>query len=694
MSATRHRGLRAELRSLFATAKMPSSPALAARILELINDPKSSVTDFGDVIRADPALSTRLLKTANSALFAQRTSVTTIERAVTILGLDRVKTVSLGFQLVAHLDRLGGAPFDMRRFWQHSLLRACLARSIAQQVVPEQQEEAFLVGLMQECGVLLLVQVLGSVYASLYRSNLSPTAFYAVERVSFPYDHVMAISALAAEWNLPRMIAVPAERHHSTVGLAEEPSEFERLSAVSYFVGGLRFVSDATVEPQEQSLREFWATSLGLDKGAWAHTQHQARYEYEQISTLYGDMLPEEIDIAELLSEANRQLASAANDADQRVLNVKAERDAIHQEQRHLQGALRAYRERAALDPLTNILNRGALAEAARKAVQQNLDQGTPIGVLFLDLDNFKRLNDTYGHQAGDRVLKALATMIAEEIGHTGSVGRYGGEEFVVILQDASAEETRQLGERIVRQVRTLDEGAHGVSGRVTCSVGAIWCDRLPANSAEELVACADELMYEAKRGGKDRCCFELLPGASASAEGHGCGKSSLSPPTDGPSDNEETDTRIARLLAIASRLNSTDEEALVGIRKQGRKKLVMPCVLHYFTGVDADVRAEDAAARNISTGGIGLLVGRPMVRGEAVEVALGKGTAQFFLAGLVAFCRRVDRAIHEVGVQFVTHAVTPIISQDASQALQNHDWVARALSAKKNGELEPQVPA
>ena len=173
--------LRGELKQLFARAKMPSSPALAARILELINDARSSTADFAAVIRTDSALSTRLLKTANSVQFAQRTPVTTIERAVTVLGLHRVKTISLGFQLVGHLDRLGGAPFDMTTFWQHSLLRACIARSIAQKVVPEREEEAFLIGLLQECGVLLLVQLLGPSYAGLYRSSLPPAAFFAVD---------------------------------------------------------------------------------------------------------------------------------------------------------------------------------------------------------------------------------------------------------------------------------------------------------------------------------------------------------------------------------------------------------------------------------------------------------------------------------------------------------------------------------
>ncbi len=693
----RNRNLRYELRQLFAKAKMPSNPALAARLLELIKDPKSNAADFGAVIRADPALSARLLKTANSVPFAQRHAVTRIERAITVLGLNRVKTISLGFQLVGHLDRLGGAPFDMRTFWQRSLLRACLARSIAQTVVPKHAEEAFLVGLLQECTIPLLVQVLDGSYATLYNSaNLSPTAFYAVEERSFPYTHVQALSVLACEWNLPKIIAVPLERHHQQMDLPEEPSEVERLSAVSYFVGALHFSGDLTVDPGERALREFAAAALGLSDAAWAETQSRAADEYQQVSTLYRDVLPGNIDIAELLSEANRQLAAVANDADQRVLDVEEERKTIQRGQRRLQNALHDYRERAAIDPLTNIFNRGALVEAARKAIKQNLDRGASLGALFIDIDNFKRLNDKFGHEIGDNVLKALAALLVREAGNRGIIGRYGGEEFVVVLRDLSADATREVAERIVERVRTLDAHALGFSGTVTCSLGAIWTKRLAVSSAEELFGAADQLMYKAKRSGKDRCCFGLLQNPE-----HDDQTDHLSAPEEAAcrasqrtSDGQAGETQLEDLLILAGRLNAEEVDTFAGIRKQERKKLVVPCVVHYFTGNDTDMRAVQAATRNISTGGAAVMVDRPMIRGEAVEVVLDKGSSKLCLAGLVAFCRHIHGNVHEVGVQWVTNSVTPIIFGHPSEALEKVDWVARALDAKQDGKLEPEVSA
>jgi diguanylate cyclase (GGDEF)-like protein len=696
-NATKNGPLTSKLRRLFAEAKMPTNPVLAARILSLIDDPRSGAADLGDLIRSDAALSTRLLKMANSVQFAQQSPATTIARAITVLGLNRVKTISLAFQLISHLDRLGGTPFDMKMFWQHSLLRACLSHSLAQRVVPERAEEAFLIGLLLDCGILLLVQVHGCSYGRLHRSaHLSPTAFCLVEQKSFPYTHVDAISVMASEWMLPKIIATPLGQHHTRPQADKSSSETERLCAISYFVGSLRFADGLTVDPEEEGLWEFGARALGLDRAIWEQVLQGAAAEYERVSSLYGDVTPEDVDVAEVLGEANRQLASVAHYTNQRMLDVEAERAAIQQEQRGLENALREYRERAALDPLTNVLNRGALTEAARKAIEQHVDRGTSIGALFLDLDDFKRLNDTCGHDVGDKTLKAVAGLLVREVAHMGAVGRYGGEEFVVVLRGLTADTTRKMGAQIVASVRALDGKALGFPGRITCSLGAVWSDRQSVNSAEELFTAADQLMYKAKRAGKDCYLFGLLTEPYDPEQGLERAASDAVA-SGGPSrtagTGENGEATLEALAAIARQLNENEVDTFSGIRKQGRKRLTVPCVVHYFTGDGSEMRAEQAVTRNVSTGGVALLIARPLSRGEAVEVVLDKGAAKLFLAGLVSFCRHIVGGTHEVGVQFVTHSVTPIIFADATKALQNLDWVAQAARAKQDCRLEPHVP-
>ena len=690
---------------LFEKAKMPSSPDIASRILGLMDDPNATASSFAEAIRTDPALTSRLLRTVNSVHYAQREPATTVERAVTVLGLNRVKTICLGFQLVGHLDRLGGVPFDMKRFWQHSLLRACLARGIAKRIVPRREEEAFLIGLLQDCGVLLLAQSLGNSYSELYGRDLSPTAFHSMERETFPHTHADAIAALAFEWNLPDIIATPLASHHERVELSETATEQDMLRAVSYFVGALRFTGDPNAEPQEsrdgqktgtpsstltgtnwdreeESLPEYVRKTLGIDEAKWTAIQQQACDEFQRMSTMYAEVLPDQVDTAELLGDANRHLASLAAKADQRVQVAETDRATMRKAQHRLQDSLRDYRERASTDPLTNVANRGAIVEVARRAIEANLDKGTPIGVLFLDIDNFKRLNDTFGHRAGDNVLKVVAGLLTREVGAYGMVGRYGGEEFVIVMPDRSAQETRQLGERIVREVRAIDTQPLGVTGAVTCSVGGYWTESVPEGSAEFLFAAADSKMYEAKKSGKDRFCFKVDVHASTppAVDGHGAVGTAIDDrPT--PTTHEAKGRRHAPdLLALAKKLNDADDNHFDGQRKQARATVEIPCTLYVFTQSGSEMRTIKAVSRSMSSGGAGLIVARPMVRGEAVEIVFHRTDEKLYVAGLVAFCRHLGDGVHEIGIQFVSHSAHPMISGSPDEALESLEWVANAL--------------
>lgn len=158
----------------------------------------------------------------------------------------------------------------------------------------------------------------------------------------------------------------------------------------------------------------------------------------------------------------------------------------------------------AAIDPLTDAYNRrfglGRLREEYSRAVRAE----GPLGVLMVDIDHFKAINDTYGHLVGDRVLRAVAATARRVIREGDVLVRYGGEEFLVVLPGAGHEDVVQAGERIRRAVSetTVDDAATRVS--VTVSVGAtIYRDT--TETPEGLVALADRALYASKDGGRNR---------------------------------------------------------------------------------------------------------------------------------------------------------------------------------------------
>lgn len=157
----------------------------------------------------------------------------------------------------------------------------------------------------------------------------------------------------------------------------------------------------------------------------------------------------------------------------------------------------------AQFDPLTGVFNRGAIM-ARLRGMWQAEAKSDPLAVLFLDIDHFKQINDTRGHSAGDACLCAVTEAIRAELGEADRVGRYGGEEFLIVLRGRGATMARQVAERIVARAAALrvPVGEHLVA--LTVSIGVAVRDT-EVNGVDELVGFADAAQYRAKAEGRNR---------------------------------------------------------------------------------------------------------------------------------------------------------------------------------------------
>ncbi len=173
---------------------------------------------------------------------------------------------------------------------------------------------------------------------------------------------------------------------------------------------------------------------------------------------------------------------------------------------RDLDRARKQLAEMAATDVLTGIANRRAVLERFVEEFLKARRRGSPLGCLIFDLDNFKRINDTFGHQAGDEVLQQFATAVRQVIRGYDIFGRYGGEEFLLIAPDTDLEQTSQLAERIRQRIaeRLVAGAGFGGSSPVTVSIGGSGL-RPDDPHVDALIRRADEALLEAKRQGKNR---------------------------------------------------------------------------------------------------------------------------------------------------------------------------------------------
>ena len=160
--------------------------------------------------------------------------------------------------------------------------------------------------------------------------------------------------------------------------------------------------------------------------------------------------------------------------------------------------------EMARVDTLSGIANRRALTEEGIRITAHALRTGRRCAVLILDVDHFKRINDTLGHSAGDAVITALGALLSKMVRADEVVGRIGGEEFAIILPDADELPAMTLAKRVLDAVRNMKIAYEGVAIPITVSIG-VTINTPGDDSFQSLLDHADQALYDAKRGGRDR---------------------------------------------------------------------------------------------------------------------------------------------------------------------------------------------
>lgn len=178
---------------------------------------------------------------------------------------------------------------------------------------------------------------------------------------------------------------------------------------------------------------------------------------------------------------------------------------------KHIQ-RLSSIKNIAIYDTLTNLYNRRYFEERFEIETQRAFFSETPLSLIMVDIDHFKKINDTLGHTEGDKVLKEIADLLKKSVRKKDTVARYGGEEFVLILPDAGLEESFMIAERIRRLVENTTFDVGQTQLHLTISLGIANFPSHRVRSKEDLIRIADQALYEAKRGGRNRVCIYNAP--------------------------------------------------------------------------------------------------------------------------------------------------------------------------------------
>ena len=632
---------------LKASGRLPSPKGAAVQVLLLCQKEDVSNQEVAHAIQADPALSARLIKLANSSLSHQIRPIASVVDAVAVLGVNAVRQVVLALSLVDSSRNMECQKFDYQDFWSHSLLTAIAAQNL---VSPRgggsvAAEEVFVLGLLANVGSLAMATTYPQEYAAILEKNASvaDSRLVDIELAAFGFDHNLLSKEMLADWRMPKVFQTavlhyeyPAQANFAEgcrdwrllhllhvadclakLCLAPEPMRSPMVSKLIFKATRLGIESDVLADLGDKIVKEWhdWSKVFGIrvvevpsfksllevaplvpessDAGELprnastayklrvllvdddravlmimkmlldnsGHTVAVARNGMEALGMI-KDFMPQVIitdwvmpemdgiefckalrrnpawrniyvfmmaaqESTDRLVEAfeagaddylskpvNPKVLGARLSAAQRVVQLQEELEYDRQQLHKLSSELAISNQRlqqlALTDVLTDLPNRRFANEHLERQWALAQRNNGPLSCMMVDIDHFKRVNDTYGHNVGDIALKQVAKALQLSVRKQDVVCRLGGEEFLVICPDVQSEVLYRYAERLRQNVAELvvNDPLTGKNFKLTISIGG--ASKVAALlTSEMLLQLADKRLYAAKEGGRNRIVAE-----------------------------------------------------------------------------------------------------------------------------------------------------------------------------------------
>jgi diguanylate cyclase (GGDEF)-like protein len=508
------------LESILASERIPSLPEVAARIVEIARDPDPNYDLLIETIRTDPAIAGRILKTANSALLGMRSRAHSIEQAVPRLGTTMVRTLVLGFCLAEYQNRNS---FNLRRsyqkVWRESLTQAAVAEALAErQGGKVDPANWFLAGLLQDIGRLALLHTLGEAYVENILEPEDERTQRQREQDWLGFTHVEVSQELCRKWNLESEFIDAIGVHHASahrvvplkfVSSTSLPAALITATHVSEYLEEVSHNLSCSREHIERLLMQVFALRPNDVFRVLADIDSRVG----ELSATFGIEVGRAPELETILAEAQELLGQIALASQLRLVNANPGIDRLERIRLETAESLHT-REAAWKDSLTGAFNRGWLEPALSSVIEQAHQHHVPIGLLLIDLDNFRGLNQEAGPQFCDLLLQKVTAILRECVRLSDSVVRYGGDEFVVTLKDVNPDMLTMVCDQIRARIRS-ELSTTDPARKITCSIGAAYYTPQAGNTAraESLIREADKSVSAARRKGGDQAVLTSLEG-------------------------------------------------------------------------------------------------------------------------------------------------------------------------------------
>ena len=464
---------------------LPTLPAVAVQVLELAQNPDVDIAQIAKVLSKDPALSLKILRTVNSSFYARSNPVSTISHALVFLGLQSVKTLVLGFSLVANLTQSSPKTFKHLIYWRRSIYAATAARLIASKMNLVQQEEAFLSTLLMDVGMLILDQVLGEQYGEICSVVPNHLDLPDVERDALKMTHADVGGVVTEMWKLPPVITVPVMHHHNPADVKDDET-LQKLAQLAY-LGGL-------------------CADVYMDQDAATAISEVRRLCVEQCQLTEADCDALLEDIGKRTKEVASLLeVNIGTPADYEVILKKANgalRQLVQPTPRPTSPVPAPISPAGSAEPLGGLADRARFDQFVKESFATAASNGQTLSLLMIEPDQLADVTAKHGQAAGDALLKLVARLARTSARPNGLATLVDGGRLAIALPGATRHEACSKAETLRRAICARPFVHGGTSMVPTASIGVSCLDPASAFSGvAHFIKAADLALANAKRG-------------------------------------------------------------------------------------------------------------------------------------------------------------------------------------------------
>ena len=485
---------------LHTCTSIPTPPAMAMRVIALTQDPDIDLGRVADAVRADPAIVAKVMRVANSPMYARRRHSANLRQALIVLGLNATLMLALSFMLVSTLRRDTSKGFDYKAYWKRAILAATWGRLLAGEFGRRDAEEVFLASLLQDVGMLALDKIAPDIYTGISAFQLEHNRVAQHEQSCVETDHRSVGAWLLKSWNIPLALLRGVQHSHDPSAGGVEPAhrEFVRCVALS------------------GEMADVWLTDRSESgiRRAGEQAKRHLGIRPNRLAALFaiiGEQIPVAAGLFDVPLFPAEQLQGIVDTARgalmiRNLYEIDKNKEAEKRESR-LKEESSVVKIESERDVLTGILNRRAFEKAVEREFAAATKNQWPLSVVFVDLDHFKGINDIHGHRGGDAMLKEVANLLTATIRDTDIVARYGGDECVLLLPGIDTVQVEVVADRLVTQAReTRVDTGNGKPFSITLSLGIATCDSSSSfATSRDLLAAADAALYHSKRNGRNQ---------------------------------------------------------------------------------------------------------------------------------------------------------------------------------------------